>query len=276
MKKYRLRDMSWMEAAEAFKRSDTVIVPVGTLHGHGPTPISIDASSVDRLADEVGKRTGMTILPLVPYGENDKMRDYPGSIAISQPVIEAFYTDICRSLYRNGVRKVMFLNGHGGNREPLVRAGRNVRELGMLVTIVEWWTIERKVMPDLFPEGTHVSELAIAMAIDGAEIADLRNGGYKGEWGINPPLKHIFGEEIKPLGFNAFEYAGAQVIIPIDAWDIDIESPPHLTKSALEALRRRGDAAIERLAEYIAKYAKAFERIDVSTALAYVQPAGRR
>ena len=64
--------MSWKEAQEAFKRSDTVILPVGTLHGHGPSPISIDSNSVERLADEVGKRTGLVTLPLVVYGENDK------------------------------------------------------------------------------------------------------------------------------------------------------------------------------------------------------------
>ena len=129
MKKHRLQDMSWMEAEEAFKRSDTVLVPVGTLHGHGPIPIGIDARSVERLADEVGKRTGLVVLPLLAYGENDKMREYPGSIAIGQQVLEAFYIDICRSLRRNGISKVIFLNGHGGNREPLIRAGRNVGTL---------------------------------------------------------------------------------------------------------------------------------------------------
>src|SRR5712692_3906402 len=110
MRKYRLQDMSWMEAEEAFRGSDTAIVPVGTLHGHGPTPIGIDARSVEKLADEVGKRTGMMILPLVAYGENDKMKEYPGSIAISPNVLVAFYTDICQSLHRNGIRKVIFLN----------------------------------------------------------------------------------------------------------------------------------------------------------------------
>ncbi len=268
MQKHRLQAMSWREAEEAFKRSDTVIVPVGTLHGHGPTPIGIDASSVEALADQVGKRTGMMILPLVPYGENDKMRDYPGSIAISQHVIEALYTDICRSLHRNGIRKVIFLNGHGGNREPLVRAGRNVRALGMLVAIVEWWTIERKLMPELFPEGSHISELAVAMAVDGTDIADLRGGGYKGEWGAQPPLRKLFGEAIRPLGFNNFEYKGAQVIIPVDAWDIDIESPPEIDKSALEALRRKGQESIERVADYVAEFAREFQKIDVSKALA--------
>jgi hypothetical protein len=267
VKKYRLRDMSWKEAQEAFARSDTVIVPVGTLHGHGPTPIGIDAISVEKLADEVGRRTGMMVLPLLPYGENDKMRDYPGSIAISQHIFEAFCTDICRSLHRNGVRKVVFLNGHGGNREPLIRTGRNVRELGMLITVAEWWTIERALMPELFPEGSHISELALAIAIDGIDIADVRSGGYKGEWGTNPPLRHLFGERIAPRGFNSFEYAGARVIIPVDAWDIDVESPPEIERGALEALRRRGQDAIDRLSAYLSDFVREFQKIDVAKAL---------
>jgi creatinine amidohydrolase len=268
LKKYRLIEMSWMEAEEAFKRSDTVIMPVGTLHGHGPTPIGIDATSVDALADRVGKQTGLMVLPSLPYGENDKMREYPGSIAIGQHVLEGFYTDICRSLHRNGIRKIIFLNGHGGNREPLIRTGRNIRGLGMVAAVVEWWTVGKKLMPAAFPEGSHIWELAIAMAIDGTEIADLRGGGYKGEWGTDPALRRLFGEKIKPLGFNSFEYQGAQVIIPVDAWDIDVASPPEIDEGALEALRRKGEESIERLVEYCSAFAREFEKIDVSRALA--------
>ncbi|HLN12921.1 MAG TPA: creatininase family protein [bacterium] len=267
MKKFRLLEMSWIEAEEAFKKSDTVMMAVGTLHAHGPTPIGIDAISVDKLADEVGKRTGMMILPLLPYGENDKMRDYPGSLAISQHVMEAFCTDICRSLRRNGVRKVIFLNGHGGNRDPLIRTGRNVRKLGMLISIVEWWTVERKLMPELFPEGSHISELALAVAIDGPEVADIRSGGYKGEWGKNPPLKPILGAKIKPLGFNNFEFGGAQLLVPVDAWDIDIASPPEIRPADLDGLRKRGEEAIARLTDYLVEFAKEFEKVDMSKAL---------
>jgi len=268
MNKYRLAEMSWVEAEEAFKRSDTVIIGVGTLHGHGPTPIGIDASSVEKLADEVGQRTGLMVLPPLYYGENDKMREYPGSLAISQDVLERFYTDIWRSLHRNGVRKIIVLNGHGGNREPLIRSGRNVRELGMLVAILEWWNIDKRLTADAFPEGTHIMELAVAAAVGGTELIDLRDNGYKGEWGINPPLRHLFGEQIRPLGFNNFEHRGAPVIIPVDAWDIDLESPPQIERHELEALRRRGEASIERLADYIAGFARAFQQVDVTAVLA--------
>ena len=266
MKKHRLWDMSWKEAEEAFKRSDTVILPVGTLHGHGPTPISIDSSSVERLADEVGKRTGLVTLPVVAYGENDKMREYPGSIAISQHVLEGYYTDICRSLYRNGIRKIIFLNGHGGNREVLLRTGRTARGLGMLTVIVEWWTIGKKLMPDLWPEpkGSYMAEFAVALAIGGKEVADVRPGGYRGEWGSTPTFSKPFGEKIKPLGFTDFEYSGGPIIIPVDAWEIDVDSPPEVSEGVLDDLRRRGEETINRLADYIAGFAREFERTAVS------------
>src|SRR5579871_5336632 len=61
--KYRLEEMSWKEAEEAFKRSDTAIVAVGTLHSHGPTPLGFDTTSTAWIADEVGKRTGLVTFP---------------------------------------------------------------------------------------------------------------------------------------------------------------------------------------------------------------------
>ena len=273
MRKHRLQDMSWMEAEEAFKRADTVIVPVGTLHAHGPIPIGIDARSVEKLADEVGRRTGLMVLPVLAYGENDKMKHYPGTITIDQHLIEAVYADICRSLRRNGVRKVIFLNGHGGNHDPLLRAGRTARGLGMLVAIVEWGSIEKALMPQLFTEGNFTSEfglaeLALAIAIDGPEIADLRNGGYKGEWGFSPRMRKLLGEKITPVGFSTFEYAGAPVTIPVDAWEIDDESPPGVDRGALERLKRRGEETIERMTKHISAFAEDFQKIDVSKVLA--------
>jgi hypothetical protein len=209
------------------------------------------------------------VLPVQPFGENDKMKEYPGSITISPNVLEMFYTDICRSLHRNGTRKVIFLNGHGGNRETLIGTGRNVRDLGMLIAIVEWWTIGKTLMPDLFPEpgGVYISELAVGIAVHGTDVADLRGGGYKGEWGSNPTLRRLFGEKIKPLGFNDFEYEGARVIIPVDAWDVDVESPPDVDPTAVETLRRRGEETIERLAQYVSEFAREFQKIDVPRAL---------
>jgi hypothetical protein len=77
----------------------------------------------------------------------------------------------------------------------------------------------------------------------------------------------LFGTGITPLGFNNFEFQGAQVLIPVDAWDIDIESPPELPAGALEELRRRGQESIDRLVEYIAAFVGEFQKIDIDRAL---------
>jgi creatinine amidohydrolase len=261
--------MSWKEAEEAFKRSETVILPLGTLHGHGPTPISIDSSSVEKLADEVGKRTGLVTLPVVTYGENVKQKFYPGSIAISPDTLERFYVDIFQSLYRNGVRRVIILNGHGGNREALIRAGETARNFGMITAILEWWSLGRQLFPNLFPEarGSFMAELAVALAIGGKNIADLRDTGYMGEWGETYTMRNIFGEEIKPLGFNNFEYRGGQLIIPIQAWDLDLEGPPVLGKEVVDELFERGQETIRCLVDYIVDFAKKFQKVDITQAL---------
>jgi hypothetical protein len=139
----------------------------------------------------------------------------------------------------------------------------------MLVAIVDWGHIEKTLMPHLFTEGNFTSEfaiteLAVAIAIDGEEIADIRGGGYKGEWGSAPAYAKLFGEKVTPQGFSAFAYAGAQVTIPVDAWEVDMQSPPDTAKDELPALRRRGEETIERMTEYISAFAQEFQRIDVS------------
>jgi len=263
--KYKLWDMSWREAQEAFQKTDTAIVPVGTGHGHGPTPIGIDTASIEKLADEVGKRTGIITLPPLPFGENDMMKNYPGSITIRLSVLENFYTDICTSLHRNGIRKVIFLNGHSGNREALLRAGRTVKESGMLIAIVEYWNIGLRLMPDIFPGPTiyqvFKEELAMSLALGG--VPDLRPGqGYMGEWGDNP-TREVLGDKIKPVSFDDFTYKDGPIFIPMDAWDLDLASPPEVTQKDLEELKKKGVEIFNRLAEYIADFAREFQKVKV-------------
>lgn len=268
LKKHRLWDMSWMEAEEAFKANDTVILPVGTIHGHGPTPVSIDSSSVEWLAEEVGKRTSLVTLPLLPYGENDKQMYYPGSISISPDTLENFYVDIFRSLMRNGVKRVILLNGHGGNRETIIRASRTARDFGMIVAVPEWWSLVKDLMPELQPEkGAFITELAVSIYIGGKDIPDFRDSGYMGEWGDKYTMRELLGDSILPLGFNNFEYKGGRITIPVQAWDLDIEGPPYLGAEVVDELYERGRKVLEGLVEYLVDFTEEFKRVDITDAL---------
>ena len=266
--KFRLWDMSWKEAEKAFEKCDTAIIPVGTFHGHGPTPISIDSSSVAWLSEKGGERTGLVTLPLIPFGENDKQKFYPGSITISPEDFEWFMVDIFRSLYRNGVQRVIVLNGHGGNRETLIRAGRAARDFGVVVAIPEWWSIGKEVLPELHPEkGSFMQELAVSLFLDGKDIADLRGTGYKGEWGKKYVMRDVFWEGIEPVTFNTFKFKGGTITIPVQAWDLDEEGPPELGEEVVDELYERGKKIMEGLVEYFVDFAEAFQKVDLEMAL---------
>jgi hypothetical protein len=261
--------MSWKEAEEVFNISDTVILPVGTIHAHGPAPLSIDYTSVEVIAKEVGKRTGILTLPVVAYGENEKQKYYPGSIAISPDTLKSYCIDIFTSLRRNGIRKVLILNGHGGNREALIGAARVVRKYGMIIGIQEWWKVG-KLLPELNNKGVHIVELAVAMAIDGVDIIDIREGVFKGEWGDPPDFpiatRNIFGENFKPLGFDFFEYKGSQMIIPIHTWDLDVDGL-EVKKEDLAELKEMGKKLLDLVIGYIVDLAKDFAKMEIEEAL---------
>ena len=122
-------------------------------------------------------------------------------------------------------------------------------------------------MPELFPEGGHVTELAVSMALGGKEIADLRGTGYKGEWGKPMTTRNIFGDKIKSVGFNTFEYKGGKITIPVQAWDIDLEGPPIMGKEVADELYERGEEIIRRTIEYIVDFVEEFQKVNIEEAL---------
>jgi len=262
--KYRFWEMSWREALEAFERSDIAIVPVGSIHHHGINIIGDDSVISQRLADEVGKKTGLLTLPLMPYGESEYHKDYP-CINIKQETLTEIYKEICKSLYKFGIRKVIFINGHGGNRVSLRNAGYDLREdPGMLVAVVNFWKVSKQIKADvLAPEQTlsFIQELAMNVAIVGKDAFDLTK--HKPVTG----LRNIFGGKIKTLGFGQFEYKGGVVEIPMGAWDeADGEEGGPIDLS-IDELYEGGLEIIRRLVEWISDLAEEIGKIDVSTIL---------
>jgi len=83
-----------------------------------------------------------------------------------------------------------------------------------------------------------------------------------GEWGDNS-TRNILGDKIKSVFFDDFEFKGGPIFIPMDAWDLDIASPPEITQKELEELKKKGVETFDRLADYIAEFAKEFQKVKV-------------
>jgi len=115
---------------EKARQDAIVIVPVGSVEQHGPhLPVEVDST----LGEAVSQRTARAIaargqqalvLPMVWTGLSEHHMSFGGTITLSLATFSALMEDICVSILRHGFRRIVLLNGHGGNENAL----RNVTD----------------------------------------------------------------------------------------------------------------------------------------------------
>jgi creatinine amidohydrolase len=143
--------MSWPEAKRYFAKNDIAILPVGSNEEHGPAnPLGTDHLIAKGIAEETAKRTGVLCLQVVPFGISSHHKQFWGTVFISPKSFKKYVRDVCSSLTYYGVRKIVVVNGHGGNLAALTELARELREKGVFVSIFQWWPAAGKLLPELF------------------------------------------------------------------------------------------------------------------------------
>ncbi len=139
-------EMAWPDVGQASLERRVVILPVGSVEGHGPhLPVDTDARIVDavcqRVADAAPDR--VVVLPTVWYGICPHHMDFPGSITISETTFIQYVLDVCESVARHGFRRLLLLNGHGGNQSALDLVARMVatRHPGVLCAATAYYVL---------------------------------------------------------------------------------------------------------------------------------------
>lgn len=141
-----LHEMSWKEAKEYFAKNDIAIIPVGSNEQHGPpNPLGTDHLIAKGIAEEAARRTGTLCLQVIPFGVSSHHRQLWGTIFISPDIFKEYVKEACTSLMYYGVRKIVIVNGHGGNLAALTQIARQLREEGVFVTIFQWWRASEKL-----------------------------------------------------------------------------------------------------------------------------------
>jgi creatinine amidohydrolase len=168
--KVMLNEMSWTEAKEYFIKNDIAILPVGSNEQHGPhNPLGTDHLIAKALAEETAKRTGVLCLPVIPFGVSSHHKQFWGTIHISPKTLKKYVKETCLSLNYYGVKKIVIVNGHGGNLSALAELTRELREKGIFISIFQWWPAASKLLPDLFKpeERRHASaeETSVNLAL---------------------------------------------------------------------------------------------------------------
>ncbi len=100
------------------KSSQTIILPIGILEKHGPhMPIGSDLIHVREWAARAVKLEYAVVFPDYFYGQINEARQQPGTFALPSKVIWDLMEATIEELGRNGFKRIVIINGHGGNPE---------------------------------------------------------------------------------------------------------------------------------------------------------------
>ena len=125
--------LSWTAIADLPDKSNTVIVlPTGAIEQHGPhLPCSVDSVISSGVAGHALARLPADIpayaIPPITYGKSDEHLHFPGTLTLSGDTLLHTLLEIAESLYRAGFRKLLMINGHGGQPQVLQMASREMR-----------------------------------------------------------------------------------------------------------------------------------------------------
>jgi len=138
---YLWQELCWPDAEQAFKTVDTVLLPVGALEQHGPhLPLDTDAFDADYLARRVAEACSPPrpmVLPLISYGVSYHHDDFKGTVSIDNDTLSRLVYDIGMSVAKNGFKKLVIINGHGGNAPALNYAAQMINRDARIFVCVD-------------------------------------------------------------------------------------------------------------------------------------------
>jgi len=201
--------MSWTEAKEYFTQNNVAILPVGSNEQHGPqNPLGTDYLIAEAIAEETAKRAGVLCLQVVPFGVSSHHKQFWGTIFISPNTFKGYVKEACLSLNYYGVKKIVIVNGHGGNLCALMEMARELREKEVFVSVFQWWSAANKLLPNLFKpeERRHAAaeETSVNLALH-SQIVDMNRAVDE------ETRKHFVQTEGMTLPLDTVDYTSSGV-----------------------------------------------------------------
>ncbi len=136
----RLGELNWMEVEDYLKRDNRIMIVLGATEQHGYLSLMTDVKIPLALADAASQQSGVLVAPPVNFGNSPYFLAYPGTISLRVDTLMALMEDVFRSLYHQGFRRFVVLNGHGGNNPVKNRLNELVNELSeMKFGWYSWW-----------------------------------------------------------------------------------------------------------------------------------------
>jgi creatinine amidohydrolase len=136
----RFEDLNWFDLEQYLKSDDRLLLVLGSCEQHGYLSLLSDVKIPLSLADAASKQTGVPIAPTLNFGASPYFLSYPGTLSLRVATLLEIADDLIRSAFGQGFRRILVLNGHGGNDPVRTRLYETANALPQLrIAWYSWW-----------------------------------------------------------------------------------------------------------------------------------------
>jgi creatinine amidohydrolase len=156
---YDLGSKTWEMADDAFDDAEFVVLPCGSIEQHSlHLPVTVDTLRAEHLTQKLAETAleygfSMLRLPTLPYGYSEHHMNYPGTVTLKPDTYRTVIEEIGESIAVHGADRLVLINFHGGNREPLKLASDRIqRDHNLPTYFIHWTEFARDQLEEMFGE----------------------------------------------------------------------------------------------------------------------------
>ncbi len=136
----RIEECNWMDVESYLEQEDRLILVLGACEQHAYLSLLTDVKIPQALADAASQVSGVIVAPALNFGCSPYFLAYPGTFSLRVSTLLDLVEDLVRSAFRQGFRRILILNGHGGNDPARARLYELATELpGLRLAWYAWW-----------------------------------------------------------------------------------------------------------------------------------------
>ena len=154
-----IADMTWQQVEAYLESDDRCVVPLGSTEQHAYISLATDSILAARVAQEAAEPVGVPVFPVLAYGITPYFMAYPGTVSLSVTTYERVVNEILSSVRRHGFRRILVVNGHGGNTPARPATEAWAERRGVDLRWHDWWKAPavRAEIDAIDPEASHAS-----------------------------------------------------------------------------------------------------------------------